>query len=627
MPARLAYPALVLLLVAPAAWFLSGCSEESQPAPPEPGQSALAPPPPALAPPAETEEEWFVDEAAARGITLLNQTGEPRNKELIMGTVGPGCAWFDANGDGLLDLYIVNGTWLVGGRREEVYSGPDRPRNALYMQQPDGTFRDEARARGVDDDAWGFGACAFDFDNDGDQDLYVANLGPNRLYRNDGQGGFVDIAAEAGVAGVKADWSTGAAVGDYDRDGLLDLYVSNYADMFLWLREAGQVRRDEQGNVTDARTCEWQRLRVYCGPVGLPKQQHYLFRNLGKGRFEDVTKSSRVWRPEAEGGPEYGFQPLFTDLNKDGWPDIYVANDSVPAFFFENQRDGTFRECAAAYGIQLSSTGAEMAGMGADSCDINEDGWPDLHKTNFADDTNSLYIAEPVQGMPLTFRDHSDRAGIRQVVYKDLAWGVLVFDYDHDGDRDLFYANGHVYPEVDGVEGLNMKFEQTNRLLRNDSTRRAGGGVRLAFKDVSATSGPGMRIEKCSRGAAMADFDNDGDLDILVVNLNDKPNLLVNRLGQSRGHWLTIRLRGDPARGTNRDAVGAKLWIDDGRRRQYVETLRGQSFLSCNDPRVHVGLGAGAGPIRIEIVWPDAAQSRSSHTVETGDREILIEQP
>jgi hypothetical protein len=568
-----------------------------------------------------------VDEAAIRGITLLNRTGEPKNKELIMGTVGPGACWFDADGDGRLDLFIPNGSWLVGPRRDRFYDGPDRPRDALYMQQPDGTFRDEAKARGVDDDAWGFGAAAADLDNDGDQDLVVANLGYNRLYVNDGTGRFTDVAKEAGIAGRPEDWSTGIAFGDYDRDGLLDVYISNYADMFEWMRTSPQVKRKPNGDIENARVCEWQRLVVYCGPVGLPAQQHYLFRNLGGMRFQDVTRASKVWRPKEEGGPQYGFQPLFTDLNRDGWPDIYVANDSVPSFFFENLRDGTFRECAGPYGIQMSSTGVAMAGMGADACDVTCDGWPDVHKTNFADDTNCIYVAEPAEGVPLTFRDWSERAGVRQVVYKDLAWGVHVFDYDHDGDRDLFYANGHVYPEVDARPELRMTFEQQNRLLRNDSTPREGGGVRLRFTDRSNAAGSGMRIVKCSRGSAAADFDEDGDLDILVVNLNDRPNLLVNRLGSASGNWLVVGLRGNPAKGCNRDAIGAKVVLEAGGVRQWAETLRGQSFLSCNDPRLHFGLGKHDGPVTIEITWPDAAQSRSTHTIDRVNRHLRIDQP
>ncbi|MGH7163699.1 MAG: CRTAC1 family protein, partial [Planctomycetota bacterium] len=566
--------------------------------------------------------EWFVDEAAARGIDLLNQTGEPRKKQFIMAAVGPGAAVFDADGDGRLDAHVPNGSWLVGGRRDRFYDGPDRPRDALYIQRPDGTFRDEAKERGVDDDAWSFGACAADLDNDGDQDLVVTNFGRNRLFVNDGKGFFRDVAGEAGVAGGADEWSTGIAFGDYDKDGLLDLYVSNYADMFTWMRKAREIIRDGQGNIVDAAICDWQRLKVYCGPVGLPAQQDHLYRNLGGMRFRDVTKESGVWMSEENGGPQYGFQPLFTDLNGDGWLDLYVANDSVPSFFFESRGDGTFVERANRYGIALSAMGTSLAGMGADSADVNGDGLLDLHKTNFALQENNVYVAERGAGGAIAYRDHAQRSGVREAVWNALAWSVCAFDYDHDADLDLFYANGHVYPEVDGVPELKMTFEQLNQLLRNDSEEREPGKIRLRFREVTAEAGSGFRAQKSSRGGSLGDFDNDGDLDLLVVNLNDRPNLLVNRLGSRSGHWLQLRLVGDPARKVNRDAIGSKVWVRAGGRSQFFETKRGQGFLGCHDPRLHVGLGGHAGPVAVEITWPNG--ETSTHDVPAPDREVLI---
>ncbi|MCZ6786186.1 MAG: CRTAC1 family protein [Planctomycetota bacterium] len=610
---------------------LSGCTDKEPPATP-PVVVSQEPAPKGA--PSEPEEAWFVDEAPQRGIDLVNRTGEPEKKQFIMSAVGPSAAVLDADGDGLLDVYVVNGSWLVGGKRDQFYEKPDGPRNALYIQQPDGTFKDEAKERGVDDGAWGFGACAADLDNDGDQDLLVSNLGPNRLYINDGNGRFTDIAKEAGLVGpdARVEWSTGIACGDYDRDGRLDVYIGNYADMFLWMRSANsKIERDSQGNIVNAAVCEWQGLKVYCGPLSLPRQQDHLYRNAGGKngalRFEDATKSSGVFRSEIENerrGPQFAFQILFTDLNNDGWPDIYVANDSVPSYFFENQKDGTFVECASRYGISLGRDGDSMAGMGADSADINGDGLLDVIKTNFALETYNIYVAERVGPDEIAYRDFSKRYGIKEAVYHALGWGVLVFDYDNDGDRDIFFANGHVYPEVDARPKLNMSFEQFNQLFRNDSKARPDGSVRLRFKEVTRSTGPGMTIQKSSRGVVWWDFDNDGDQDILVVNLNKTPDLLVNRLGSRKGHWLRVVFVGDPEQKTNRDAIGTRITVVAGKKKQFFETKRGQAFLGSHDPRLHIGLGAHTGPVTLEITWPNGA--KATRTIENVDREITIRQ-
>jgi hypothetical protein len=580
-------------------------------------------------PPAESDAEdpgpWFVDEAQQRGITMLNRTGHPGRKEFIMSAVGPGVAVFDANGDGLLDVYVPNGNWLLGAHRDTFYTGDDRPRNALYIQRPDHTFADEAAERGVDHDGWAFGASAADLDNDGDQDLVVANLNVNCLYMNDGTGRFTEIAVAAGVAGRKVDWSTGIAVGDYDKDGLPDLYIANYADLFEWMKIAPEVKRGLQGEIIDAAVCEWQGLRVYCGPLGLPPQQDYLFRNLGgkdgELKFENVTKKSGIWR-EGEETPLYGFQVIFTDLNRDGWPDIYVANDSVPSFFFVSEQGQRFVEAGMRYNIAVDDMGDDMAGMGAFSVDMNGDGYPDVHKTNFSLQTNNLYISEPFEGR-VTFRDYSARTGIKQVVFPDLGWAVLAFDFDHDGDRDIFYANGHVYPEVDSkaAERLETSFEQINQMFRNDSV-----GETLRFTKVTEKLGPGFAIQKSSRGAALLDFDNDGDLDIVINNLNARPNLLVNKRGSKAGHWLQLRLVGDPAKGTNREGLGATVWIDAGGRRQFCEAIRGQGFLGCSDPRLHVGLGDHDGPVTVEITWPNSENAVQKVTIDKVDRTVEIKQ-
>ncbi len=563
--------------------------------------------------PVESGGPWFVNEAKKRGVDLLNRTGKPGRKEFILGAVGPGAAVFDANGDGRLDVYIPNGNWLVGDRRTEFYGGDDRPRNALYIQQADGTFRNEAKERGVDDDAWGFGAVAADLDADGDQDLVVSNLGPNRLYINDGKGRFADVAVAAGVAGPsergKWQWSTGIAVADFDRDGVLDLYIANYADMFKWMREYEKIKRDDQGRIIQARVCDWQRLKVYCGPLGLPAQQDHLFR--GKGgenaaiRFEDVSQRTGIHRPEDDGGPKYGFQVLFTDVNLDGWLDIYVANDSVESFLFESRGDGTFEERGGAYGVAVGRNGDDQAGMGATTVDMNGDGYPDLLKTNFSLQTNNLYLSARLPDGRIVYGDSSERTGLRAAVYTALGWGVLSFDYDNDGDRDIYYANGHVYPEVDtpAAAGLNTSFEQLNILFRNDSTD-TNGRRRLRYKE-QRDAGPGLSVRKCSRGASVIDFDNDGDLDIVVINLNNTPDLLVNHRGAREGAWVKLRLTGDPRKKVNIEGIGSRVTVTAGNKSQLFETHRGEGFLGCGDPRVHVGLGRHKGPIDVEVIWPN----------------------
>lgn len=622
---------LILLVLAAGVYVLRGGSGGTSPASqvgevaPERGEGGEAPTG------AAPEAPWFVDVAGARGITLLNRTGEPKDKQFIMSAVAPGVAVFDANGDGRMDFHIPNGSWLVGPQRDQLYQGEDRPRDALYIQQPDGTFVDEAKARGVDDDRWSFGACACDLDDDGDQDLIVTNIGRNRLFVNDGTGHFTDAAEEAGIAGETSEWSTGIACADYDRDGRLDIYIANYADMFKWMQGDKSIERDPVTNeILNAAVCKWQGLKVYCGPQGLPGQQDHLYRGLGGRdgamRFADVTKESGVFRDKEKDrtGPLYGFQPLFTDLNGDGWLDIYVANDSCPSFFFESRGDGTFRECASEYAIALGEMGEDLAGMGADTADINNDGLLDILKTNFALQTNNIYVAERDARGQIGFRDYSTRAGVKKEVYNALGWGVICFDYDHDGDRDLFFANGHVYPQVDDpspdVRALKMSFEQLNMMFRNEWAP----GERLRLVQVTDRMGPGLAIRKSSRGAGLADVDNDGDLDILVTNLNDTPDLLINERGNASGHWLQLLLRGNPARKSNRDAIGSFVVVRAGPATQTFETRRGQSFLGCHDPRVHIGLGAHAGEVTVEIRWPNG--EKSTHAIPGVDRHVEIVQ-
>ncbi len=578
----------------------------------------------------EPKGDWFVNEAAKCGLDEINRTGEEGKKQFIMSAVGPGAAIFDANGDGLLDIYIPNGNRLLPPFFNKLYAGDDRPRNSLYMQQKDGTFRDEAKQRGVDCARWGFGACAADLDNDGDQDLLVANLFLNRLYLNDGKGHFTDVAVEAGVAGKKVEWTTGFSIGDYDRDGLPDLYVTNYADMFEWMRIEPKIRRGPNNEIQKANVCTWQRLEVYCGPMGLPAQQDHLMRGLGVKdgipRFEDVSKATGITRPGTDtAAAAYGFQAIFADLNQDGRPDIYVANDSTPSFYFEQLEDGTFLECAKRRGIALSDTGDPMAGMGADAADVNGDGQMDLLKTNFALQTYNLYIGDYFKGV-MAWNEWSMRTGLDQVVFSSLGWGGLFLDYDNDGDLDIFFANGHVYPEVDSVPALATRFKQRNHLIRNEFVPKG----KLRLRDATNEAGSGFDVIKSSRGAAFGDIDNDGDLDIVVINLNEEPDLLINHRGNKAGHWIQLRLLGNPARKVTRDALHTLVVVESATGKQHFQIRRGRGFLSSSDPRLHVGLGADAAEqVKVTITWPSAGgknRGESETHMVARDRVTTIEQ-
>ena len=385
------------------------------------------------------------------------------------------------------------------------------------------------------------------------------------------------------------------------------------------------MKRDAKGRVTDA-SCLWQKLRVYCGPKGLPAQQDYLL--LGKGskdgvpRFEDVSKKSGIYRPGkiySREGPGFGFQVLIADMNHDRYPDIFVANDTTPSFYFENKGDGTFHECAEERGIAFSDMGTELAGMGADLGDLNRDGHFDMIKTNFALQTFNLYVAEWFKGR-MDWREWSMRTGMDKEVWTALGWSALMFDFDHDGDLDIFFANGHVFPEVDQVPSLNMSFKQYNQLFRNQLVEKG----KLSVEHIAQDAGPAFALKEASRGASLADLDEDGDEDIIVVNLNARPNVYINTRGNKQGHWLLLRLYGNPAKKVTRDALHTLIRVDSGAGTQYFQILRGRGFIGTSDPRRHVGLGKNPGKVTIEITWPNGDKQKLE-TTEV-DRVISITQ-
>ena len=481
----------------------------------------------------------FTEQTQAAGIDFRHTYGS-QEKEYIVEAHGSGAGFFDYDSDGYIDLYIVNGATFA------THIDRSGPSNALYRNRGDGTFTEIATQAGVADAGWGSGITVGDVDGDGDPDLYVTNFGTNVLYRNGADGSFEDVTDAAGVA--VDEYSSSAAFFDYDGDGDLDLYVANY------------VRLDVEA--TRARGCNYiGDVAVYCGPMGMAAGVDVLFRNDGTGRFSDMTAQTGVDRANRY----YGLGVAPEDYDSDGDADVYVANDATPNVLFQNQGDGTLEDVALMSGVAYNADGNEEAGMGVDFGDYDNDGDQDLFVTNFFRESNTLYRNDGVRG----FTDHTVRAGLEAPTMTSLGWGTGFLDYDNDADLDLFVANGHVYPQVDVVP-TGTSYRQRNQLFRNDGDGR--------FKDISALAGPGLQVEKVSRGACFGDYDSDGDVDLFVVNLNDTPTLLRNDYSRAR-HRLTVQLVG--ARIT--DGTVAIVRATVGGRVQ-TRTVRGaSSYMSFND--------------------------------------------
>ena len=511
----------------------------------------------------------LVDVAEQAGLTLLNICGG-LSKDYIIEVNGNGAAFFDFDNDADLDVLIVNGSTLAN-----MTEGGDQM-VALFRNDGRGRFADVTAASKLTSRGWGMGTCVADYDNDGFQDVYITAFGPNVLSRNNGDGTFSDVTARAGVGDAR--WSTNCAFADYDRDGDLDLYVANY----LSFSERTIPKRGASAN------CKHMGVDVMCGPQNLPGEPDALYRNNGDGTFADVSAQAGIVDPGL-----YGFGVLFSDLDDDGWPDIFVANDSVPNLLFHNNRNGTFSEAGLRSGIALNGDGKAQAGMGADAGDYDGDGRLDVFVTNFSQDYNTLY-RNVGDGL---FSDASYEAGVVTPGLPYLGWGTAVADFDNDGLPDIFVANGHVYPEIDR-QGSRTRYRQRKQLFLNTGKGR--------FRDVSDDVGGGLLVEKSSRGAAFGDVDNDGDLDVLVINLNERPTLLRNDT-ESGHNWITLKLIG---RSRNRDAIGARVWLEAEGPRQVAEVRSGGSYLSHNDMRVHFGLGRRTIVPPVAVRWPDGEVER-----------------
>jgi len=507
----------------------------------------------------------FTDIAGKSGLTIENVFGGKETKKYIIETTGTGVAIFDYDNDGWPDIFIVNGTTLEG-------SPPGKgPTSHLYRNNHDGTFKDVTVEAGLIATGWGQGVCVGDYDNDGWEDLYVTYYGKNRLYHNQ-KGVFTEVAQQAGVAGSGKSWGTGCAFVDYDRDRLLDLIVANYVDFDLSTAPAPGARA----------SCVWKGVPVMCGPRGLPGAKNILYRNRGNGTFEDVTVKAHLDR--TDGHYSLGISTL--DFDDDGWPDIYVACDSTPSILYHNNRDGTFTDVAVTAGAAFNEDGREQAGMGTSVADFNGDGRLDIFKTNFSDDTSTLYR----NNGDGTFEDATFAAGLG-LHTQYLGWGTMFFDFDNDGWPDLIVANGHVYPEVDKYH-LGSNYQEPRILYHNN-----GNGT---FTDISASAGVGITSAASSRGLAVGDLWNDGKLSVVISNMNSPPSLLVNQI-RSSNHWIGIQTVGTRS---NRDGIGAGITVNIGKRRVVDEVRSGSSYISNSDRRVHFGLGTAERVDSVQVRWP-----------------------
>jgi enediyne biosynthesis protein E4 len=513
----------------------------------------------------------FTDVAEKAGLTMTEVFGGVETKKYIIETTGTGVAIFDYDNDGWPDIFIVNGTTLEG------FPAGKAPTNHLYRNNHDGTFTDVTVKAGLAATGWGQGVCVGDYDNDGWEDLYVTYYGMNRLYHNQ-KGVFSEMAEKAGVAGSGKAWGSGCAFLDYDRDGLLDLVVANYVDFDLSTAPTPGERA----------SCMWKGVPVMCGPRGLPGAKNILYHNRGNGTFEDVTAKAHIDRTEGH----YALSISTLDFDDDGWPDIYVACDSTPSILYHNNDDGTFTDVAVTAGAAYNEDGREQAGMGTTIGDYDGDGRLDIFKTNFSDDTSTLYR----NNGDGTFTDATFAAGLG-LYTKYLGWGTMFFDFDNDSWPDLILVNGHVYPEVDKFK-LGSNYEEPRILYHNN-----GNGT---FTDISASAGLGITTAASSRGLAVGDLWNDGKLSVVISNMNARPSLLVNQV-RSLNHWIAVKTVGTKS---NRDGIGAKITVKIGKRTLVDEVRSGSSYDSNSDMRVHFGLGAATRIDFLEIRWPSGLVER-----------------
>jgi hypothetical protein len=535
----------------------------------------------------------LTDVADRAGLREASVYGGIDRKRFIVETNGAGVAFLDYDNDGWIDALVLNGTRLKEGTREaETYAPGKAPVSRLYRNNHDGTFTDVTSRAGFSTVGWASGVCAGDYDNDGWLDLFITYYGQNVLYRNRGDGRFEDVTARAGLPTDGTRWGSGCTFVDYDRDGRADLFVANYLQLDL-------ATAPEVGNGPN---CLWKGVPVNCGPKGLPSDANLLFHNEGNGSFTDVSIQSGIARVTRR----YPMTAAAADFDGDGWTDIYVACDSTASILYRNNHDGTFTDTAVESGVAYSENGTQQAGMGVALGDYNSDGFVDVLKTHFADDVPALYrnVGKGV------FEDVASASGLG-VLNRYVEWGAGMPDLDNDGRPDVVYVTGNVYPEVERV----MK-EYPHRGPR--VVFRNVDGVR--FDEATAASGPGAVTPHSSRGASFGDFDNDGDVDILVFNMNEPPSLLRNDYAGGN-RWIAVKLEGTAS---NRAALGATVRVKSGGRIQAQTVLSQSSYYSHDDLRLHFGLGSSEVADQIEVRWPSGRVDVLDHV--RGGRVIAIKE-
>lgn len=507
----------------------------------------------------------YVDIAEKAGLTSETVLkGDPAN-DFLLSTTGGGLALIDYDNDGWLDVFLLNSWGLHGFPKGE------EPSNRLYHNNRDGTFTDVTKQAGLIHHGWSQGVCVGDYDNDGHLDLFVTNYGQNVLYRNNGNGTFTNVTRQAGLITPEDKWNSGAAFLDYDRDGRLDLFVSHYVDYKYGLTLYG-------GNPS----LEGTQSPVMYGVAGLKGTWNTLYHNNGDGTFTDVSAKAGILKTR----PAYGFTPLVADFDNDGWPDIYLADDSTPSLLFHNNHDGTFSEIGLLAGVAYNANGRTQAGMGVDAGDYDGDGLFDIIKTNFSDEPPTLYHNDG-QGF---FTDVTVQAGLAGAV-ENVKWGTAFYDFDNDGRQDIVIITGPIYPP-----GLSPRHTLTSENGKNLLFRNLGNG---RFEDISARSGIAFARSRCGRGLAMGDIFHTGQLDLVINNINDRPSLLRNQ-SPSANSWLLVKLVGAKS---NKSAIGSRVILSTGTIRQMQEVRSGGSFCSQDDLRMHFGLGPRVRSARLEVHW------------------------
>ena len=513
--------------------------------------------------PPTIEYRDIAPEAGLRGIAV---SGSSTDKSYIVESTGTGVAVIDLDGDDLLDILLISA--------DRFESEEPEPRHFLYKNLGRLRFSDVTEESGIRHTGWAQGACAGDIDNDGLDDIVIPHWGQNRLYRNQGDGTFREESANRGLTEAVRRWGTGCAFLDFDRDGDLDLFIANYLRF-----DPAKTPKPGEGA-----ECRWKGMPVLCGPRGLPGESMSLYENDGHGMFADVSQQVGVETEKLY----YGFTPLTGDFDNDGWTDVYVSCDSTASLFFHNNGDGTFEEMGVISGTAYNMDGQEQAGMGVTAGDFDLDGDLDIFKTNFSNDTHTLYLNEGMQ----MFIDETVTTGLA-VNTQYLGWGTAFLDMDHDGLKDIFVANGHVYPGVDKA-GVGESFHQSRLVYWNYGRGR--------FHDLSDMAGPGVTDKHSSRGIATADFDNDGTLEIVTVNMHEDPSLLKQLAPV--GNALVVDARLD----SGRTAIGSRIRVEAGGRKQIDEVRSGGFHISQGDTRVHFGIGE-ASTAAVTVVWPDGSEA------------------